>query len=423
MQMRRVLFVIAAVLLLTVPASSLLVAAFAGVQAPAEADGAGTALPRNFAGGAAVIITCLLLLLYLYRRRPYILYWVGGWAYLAGSLFVGARPYTNPKVGALAYGASQLFAIASSALFLIGADAYHARRRWPQLVLMLPLAIWFLLAPLALGAPAAFVPGHVLNAMALAAAGAAYMVICRKVRLLGAGLIGTTFAIAALTNIWLAATSGPSVSLVSPEAFLFELALYFIIALGMQLMTFEDMTCELRQTNSRLETAQRELRQMVITDPLTGCRNRRFFDEIIAHEMSQHRRYDTPLSLLFIDVDQFKGINDTMGHGAGDRALRDIAGFLMRKTRDADYVFRWGGDEFLLLLSCREDEALRRGAELQVEFPRSPVSSDLPPMVGLSYGCAEVSPHADTVADAIKLADERMYANKRRVRLPDVKAV
>jgi two-component system cell cycle response regulator len=198
---------------------------------------------------------------------------------------------------------------------------------------------------------------------------------------------------------------------------------YLVTALGMQLMTFEDMTGELRQANSRLEAAQLELRQMVITDALTSCRNRRFFDEIIAHELSQHRRYGTPLSLLFVDVDHFKTINDTLGHAVGDRVLRDIAGFLMRKTRDADYVFRWGGDEFLLLLSCREDEAVRRGLELQLEFPRSSVVNGLPPAVGLSFGCAEVSPFADTAHEALKLADERMYTNKRSVRLSDVRAV
>src|SRR5215218_7486900 len=134
MLMRRVLFVIAAVLLLTAPASSRL-AAFAGAEQPADAGQLVTTLPRNFAGGTAAIITALLLLLYLYRRRPYILYWVGGWAYLTGSLFIAAKTYANPKVGALAYGASQLFAISSSVLFLIGADAYGSRRRWPQLVL------------------------------------------------------------------------------------------------------------------------------------------------------------------------------------------------------------------------------------------------------------------------------------------------
>jgi diguanylate cyclase (GGDEF)-like protein len=183
------------------------------------------------------------------------------------------------------------------------------------------------------------------------------------------------------------------------------------------------MTGELRRANARLETAQGELRQLVVTDALTGCRNRRFFDEIIAHELNLHRRYGTPISLLFVDVDHFKTINDTLGHAAGDHVLREVSSFLMRKTRDADYLFRWGGDEFLLLLSCREEEAQRRGEELQVEFARLPSSSTLPRGVGLSFGCSEISPLADTALDAVKLADERMYANKRAMRMPDIKAV
>ena len=101
-----------------------------------------------------------------------------------------------------------------------------------------------------------------------------------------------------------------------------SLALYLVTALGMQLMTFEDMTYELRLTNRRLESAQGELRQLVTTDALTGCRNRRFFDEVIGREMQRHRRYDIPLSLVFIDIDRFKAINDTLGHEAGDRVLR-----------------------------------------------------------------------------------------------------
>jgi GGDEF domain-containing protein len=87
------------------------------------------------------------------------------------------------------------------------------------------------------------------------------------------------------------------------------------------------------------------------------------------------------------------------------------------KTRDADYVFRWGGDEFLLLASCREEEAQRRGVELQMDFSRRPSSAGLPQGVGLSCGCAEVSPFADTAVDALKLAGERMYTNKRSMRL------
>ncbi len=105
-----------------------------------------------------------------------------------------------------------------------------------------------------------------------------------------------------------------------------------VTALGMQLMTFEDMTYELRRTNRRLESAQSDLRQLVITDTLTGCRNRRFFQEVIERELQRHRRYATPLSILFIDIDRFKVINDTLGHEVGDRVLRDVATFLLRTS-------------------------------------------------------------------------------------------
>ena len=109
--------------------------------------------------------------------------------------------------------------------------------------------------------------------------------------------------------------------------------LYLLAALGMQLMTFEDMTLELRRTNRRLEAAQGKLRRMVITDPLTGCRNRRFFEEIIGRELQRHRRYGIPMSVLFVDVDRFKAVNDTLGHDAGDRVLREVAAFAQQHPR------------------------------------------------------------------------------------------
>ena len=136
----------------------------------------------------------------------------------------------------------------------------------------------------------------------------------------------------------------------------------------MQLMTFEDMTYELRTDQPPAESAQNDLRQLVITDALTGCRNRRFFDEVIGRELQRHRRYQTPLSIVFIDIDRFKAINDTLGHETGDRVLREVAAFLLRNIREADYVFRWGGDEFLVLISCGEEEAQRRGRQLQQAF-------------------------------------------------------
>ena len=380
---------------------------------------------KYLAAGAAAIITCLLLLLYVYRRQRYILWWTAGWTALAISLACMGRATAPTHWGSFLFGAAQLLSLTSALLFAAAADAYQAKprlRRRHALVLA-PVAMWFLLAPLALGSAAVKVAGYILSAITLAIAGGAHLLILRHAGFLGAGLVGTILLLRGVTDVWRALAPEGSAAQALSDAFLVDLALYLVTALGMQLMTFEDMTGELRRANARLETAQGELRQLVVTDALTGCRNRRFFDEIIAHELNLHRRYGTPISLLFVDVDHFKTINDTLGHAAGDHVLREVSSFLMRKTRDADYLFRWGGDEFLLLLSCREEEAKRRGEELQVEFARLPSSSTLPRGVGLSFGCSEISPLADTALDAVKLADERMYANKRAMRMPDIKAV
>jgi diguanylate cyclase (GGDEF)-like protein len=76
-------------------------------------------------------------------------------------------------------------------------------------------------------------------------------------------------------------------------------------------------------------------------------------------------------------------------------------------------VFRWGGDEFLILLSCAEEEARRRGVALQMDFARYSAAATLPPGVGLSIGSAEITEDSDDVMGLIKVADDRMYQNKR----------
>ncbi len=196
-----------------------------------------------------------------------------------------------------------------------------------------------------------------------------------------------------------------------------------IAALGMQLMTFEDMTLELRRTNRRLEAAQGKLRRMVITDPLTGCRNRRFFEEIIGRELQRHRRYGIPMSLLFVDVDRFKAVNDTLGHDAGDRVLREVAAFLLSNIREADYVFRWGGDEFLILLSCGEEEARRRGTALQMDFARYSTAATLP--TGLASASAAPRSREDAsrrhgADQGRRRADVREQARAAPQRVPPV---
>jgi diguanylate cyclase (GGDEF)-like protein len=258
---------------------------------------------------------------------------------------------------------------------------------------------------------AVFAPGHLMIAGALTAAAIAHLLLLRQVRMLGAAVTGAGFLALAVVNVWVAVELAAPDAPGATRALMISVVLYLITAGGMQLMTFEDMTYELRRTNRRLESAQGKLRRMVITDPLTGCRNRRFFDEIIGRELQRHRRYGVPLSLLFVDIDRFKAINDTYGHDVGDDVLKHVASFLLANIREADYVFRWGGDEFLVLISCSEAEARKRGAALEVAFTGSPDAATMPAEVRLSIGCAEVREDDEDVMSLVRVADERMYEN------------
>ena len=375
--------------------------------------------PWTVAGQGALVVTGLLLLLFVYRRRLYILFWTAGWLLISASMFLAGREeLVNYYTEMLTYGVSQFLGLLSALFFVISADAYPARpriRRGYALVLI-GVLLWFALAPVALGKWTVFAPGHVLIAGALAAAGIGHLMLLRQVRMLGAAVVGISLLLISVSHLWVVlVVDTPTIS-GGAKTLGLSLVLYLITALGMQLMTFEDMTLELRRTNRRLESAQSKLRRMVITDPLTGCRNRRFFDEIIGRELQRHRRYEIPMSVLFVDVDRFKAINDTLGHEAGDRVLREVAAFLLSNIREADYVFRWGGDEFLVLLSCGEEEATRRGIALQSDFARYSAAASLPSGVGLSIGCAEVGPGAQSIMALIKIADERMYENKRSLR-------
>lgn len=374
--------------------------------------------PHIMAASAAAIVALLLAFVYLYRRRLFILWWMAAWVLLAGSMMVVARPYANTRLGWMAYGISQFMGVLSSLAFVVAADAYRQRPRLRRAygLVLLPVAIYLVFLPVALGPGIVFAVGHLLIAGGMAAAAVAHLLLLRQAKLLGATIVGVALLGLSGLNIWMGAVvSQPDATAVTPA--LIGMTVVFLIgALGMQLMTFEDMTYELRRTNRRLESAQSDLRHLVITDALTGTRNRRFFDEVIGRELQRHRRYNTPLSIIFIDIDQFKVINDTLGHETGDRVLREVAVFLLRNIREADYLFRWGGDEFLVLISCGEQEALRRAAALQEAFAAAPELVGLPPGVALSIGCVEVPPESDDILPLVQAADERMYADKKRRR-------
>ena len=251
------------------------------------------------------------------------------------------------------------------------------------------------------------------TAAMLAGAGSMYAAVLLERRMIGAGLVAFVLYGLAISNLTSAfASRAEGVDPFSFDILVLNAVLYTFGALGIHLLVFEDMTYELRVTNRQLEAAQEDLLQAAITDPLTGCHNRRFLEQVIDRELRRHVRFDLPLSLLFIDINRFKAVNDALGHEAGDRVLEYVARFLKRHIREADYVFRWGGDEFLVLITCGGEEAVRKAAGLKTAFDAAPEAVDLPPGIGLSVGCTEVPMGTTDLMPFVREADERMYQDK-----------
>ena len=372
--------------------------------------------PQRMASYGSVVIAVLLLLLYVYRGHLYILQWTISWLLRAASLFAVSVSYDSASVALGMLGLSHFFSIAAALLLIMSVDTYRQRPSInPKYALgLLPLFIWFALAPLAVGRAAVVVPGYLISAATLGTTGAVFLVGVRRARFLGAALIGVALAALGCTHAWIALSmSGAAApTQVSLELLAVNALLFLFAALGMHLVVFEEMTYELRVANRRLEAARAELHELVITDPLTGCHNRRFFDEVIGRELERHRRYHNALSLLFVDIDSFKAVNDTLGHETGDLVLQYVASFLRRHVREADYLFRWGGDEFLVLMSCSLDQAMQKSFDLKAEFRMAPETAQLPPGVGLSFGCVAVPDEVDDIMVLVRHADEQMYRDK-----------
>lgn len=169
---------------------------------------------------------------------------------------------------------------------------------------------------------------------------------------------------------------------------------------------------ELRRRNGELEILR--LRAVATTDSLTGIGNRRSFDLEVSRRMAIFRRYQTACSLLLIDADHFKAINDTYGHDAGDRVLQAIARSIQAILRDIDFLFRLGGEEFVALLP--ETDAAK--AAIVAERIRTAVSQSRVPaeghllQVSVSQGGAQLN-LKDNPKSWLKRADDALYEAKR----------
>lgn len=179
-----------------------------------------------------------------------------------------------------------------------------------------------------------------------------------------------------------------------------------------ELQTIENLLSQLIYPLRNAIWYQRALRSAQI-DPLTGINNRTAMDNMLAREVDLAHRNQTPLSLIVADIDFFKAINDQYGHATGDEVLRQFSQTISENLRSSDIVFRYGGEEFVILLTGtnREDAALVaeriRGAVEQVTFDCERGRLKLT----ASFGAASLTP-GDSPEDLFRKADAALYQAK-----------
>jgi len=157
------------------------------------------------------------------------------------------------------------------------------------------------------------------------------------------------------------------------------------------------------------------LRRLGTHDQLTGLLNRRVFDENLEEEIERSQRFGHPFSLILVDIDYFKSVNDTHGHLAGDTVLREVAQRMETKARSVDRVMRYGGEEFAILMLEGDSEVARRLADsirIEIEADAVPAGADLVLPITISAGVADFPRDANGADELIAAADKALYAAK-----------
>jgi diguanylate cyclase (GGDEF)-like protein len=161
-----------------------------------------------------------------------------------------------------------------------------------------------------------------------------------------------------------------------------------------------------------------ELQELAMHDPLTGIANRRFVEINLSARLEELKRYGFDFSVLFIDADNFKQINDNHGHTVGDRILKMISATIANSLRSFDIIGRWGGEEFVVLLINTNDKHLFNLADrLRRLVAQSALTLDNGEVlkVTVSMG-ATTAQNGDTVDSLVERADKLMFESKRRGR-------
>lgn len=163
-----------------------------------------------------------------------------------------------------------------------------------------------------------------------------------------------------------------------------------------------------------VESLQSQLQEQAIRDPLTGLFNRRFFSEALEKETAQALRDNSTLSIIILDIDHFKKVNDQYGHKFGDLALQHVAKLLTDNIRSGDIACRFGGEEFVILMpNAPTDSAFERAEFLRKQFEETVIEfEDRTLSCTFSAGVASFPNHADVGEGVLNLADQALYISK-----------
>jgi diguanylate cyclase (GGDEF)-like protein len=372
-------------------------------------------------GGALLLVVLFATLLRSHPRpKSYFRQWTRGWGALVVALAAVGVLYAYPSAVAgemlvsraanLVYQAGKLLFVA----WMLAGTLNYVRGSQPRAILR-----WAVPAALAYALVSTLLSGASLNAVMLfqtpllvgAFVASAWLLLRLPASRasLGSRTTGTVFlAIAALWLLYAAAfgmegvplpetPSGPLHFLLRYNSLL-DLLLQMLLGYGMVVLLLEDAGRESADARSQLAMAHDRLMRLSLYDPLTGALNRRAFEEGAALE-ALGAGYGTALML---DMDDLKTVNDTRGHAAGDELLRRLVETVRGCVRPLDRVYRWGGDEFLLLFpAALPDEVV----------PRVRAAIGAAEGLAVSVGAAAFSGTED-LADAIERADRAMYAEK-----------
>jgi diguanylate cyclase len=396
--------------------------AHAKLAATVANDAASSALGLVFQAVGIALIAMLSLFLRRTIPRTYLGYWAGAWSWLAFALLALFASFRVPAGRALLetfyYLGEYLFGL----LLWAGCRnfATNERVQVEDVHKLLPAALLAVVLPYV---PGTFTVRFVVQAAALAGLfAAALFQIHRVPGPVGPGLRVTRTALLLLTlcfahyvpvYAWsLAARVDLAVTYRTYSSIL-DLILEVLLAFGMVILTMEDVHGQLENANRDLREAKERLEKLVRVDPLTESLSRHALYSLVGE--SRREQGVVPEGCVGVaDIDNLKPLNDSYGHASGDEAIRAVARAIRSVVRADDLVFRWGGDEFLVVLfGVPEDETTRRLAALNGMLTGLKVQGGAASVdVMVSFGVAPFNGSVP-LERAIETADTRMYRAKQ----------